>query len=78
MIKHIKKINFEIRNEWKNLFKNKILLGSMIVIMFIPIMYGGFFLGSIWNPYGKTQNMPVAFVNNDKGATLQGKSSNIG
>ena len=78
MIKHIKKINFEIRNEWKNLFKNKILLGSMIVIMFIPIMYGGFFLGSIWNPYGKTQNMPVAFVNNDKGATLQGKSINIG
>lgn len=67
-----------IRAEWRHLFHNKILLLSLIVIMFIPIMYGGFFLGSIWNPYGKTQNMPVAFVNNDKGATLQGQSVNIG
>lgn len=67
-----------IRAEWKHLFRNKILLLSLTVIMFIPIMYGGFFLGSIWNPYGRTQNMPVAFVNDDKGAVLQGQSINVG
>jgi putative membrane protein len=44
----------------------------------IPILYSGFFLGSIWDPYGQTKNLPVAFVNEDKGASLNGKSLNVG
>ena len=64
--------------EWQHLFKNKILLLSMAVISFIPIMYSGFFLGSIWDPYGQVKNLPVAFVNEDKGAQLNGQTVNIG
>ena len=70
--------NKMLRAEWKHLFNNKILLISMAVISFIPILYSGFFLGSIWDPYGQTKNLPVAFVNEDKGASLNGKSLNIG
>ena len=70
--------NKMLRAEWKHLFSNKILLISMAVISFIPILYSGFFLGSIWDPYGQTKNLPVAFVNEDKGASLNGKSLNIG
>lgn len=70
--------NKMLRAEWKHLFDNKILLISMAVISFIPILYSGFFLGSIWDPYGQTKNLPVAFVNEDKGASLNGKSLNIG
>ena len=64
--------------EWRHLFKNKILLVSLAVISFIPIMYSGFFLGSIWDPYGQTKNLPVAFVNEDKGAQLNGQALNVG
>lgn len=70
--------NKMLRAEWKHLFSNKILLISMAVISFIPILYSGFFLGSIWDPYGQTKNLPVAFVNEDKGANLNGKSLNVG
>lgn len=70
--------NKMLRAEWKHLFSNKILLISMAVISFIPILYSGFFLGSIWDPYGQTKNLPVAFVNEDKGANLNGKALNIG
>ena len=67
-----------VRAEWQHLCKNKILLLSMAVISFIPIMYSGFFLGSIWDPYGQVKNLPVAFVNEDKGAQLNGQVLNIG
>ena len=67
-----------VRAEWQHLCKNKILLLSMAVISFIPIMYSGFFLGSIWDPYGQVKNLPVAFVNEDKGAQLNGQTANIG
>ena len=67
-----------VRAEWQHLCKNKILLLSMAVISFIPIMYSGFFLGSIWDPYGQVKNLPVAFVNEDKGAQLNGRTLNIG
>ena len=70
--------NKMLRAEWKHLFNNKILLISMAVISFIPILYSGFFLGSIWDPYGQTKNLPVAFVNEDKGASLNGKVLNVG
>ena len=67
-----------VRAEWQHLCNNKILLLSMAVISFIPIMYSGFFLGSIWDPYGQVKNLPVAFVNEDKGAQLNGQTVNIG
>ena len=65
-------------NEWHHLKTSRILIVSVIVMLFIPIMYGGFFLGSIWDPYGNTKNLPVAVVNNDKGATLKDKKVAVG
>ena len=47
-------------------------------MLFIPILYGGFFLGSIWNPYGSTKNLKVAVVNEDTGAVLDGRAINVG
>lgn len=66
------------KQEWRHLFTNKILLISSIVMLIIPILYGGFFLGSIWDPYGKTQNLPIAVVNEDKSVELQEKTVAIG
>jgi len=66
-------------NEGYHLKTSRILIVSVIVMLFIPtIMYGGFFLGSIWDPYGNTKNLPVAVGNDDKGATLKDKKVAVG
>lgn len=67
-----------LKQEWKQLFSKPLLLGTMIVMMFIPIIYGGFFLGSSWDPYGKTGQLPVAVVNEDLAAAYQGKTFAVG
>ncbi len=67
-----------LKREWKQLFSNPLLLGTMIVMMFIPIIYGGFFLGSSWDPYGKTDQLPVAVVNEDRAAAYEGRTFAVG
>ena len=70
--------NEALRAEWRSIRTHRILLVSIIVMLLIPIMYGGFFLGSIWDPYGNTSHLPVAIVNDDEGAELDGKVLHIG
>ncbi|WP_241433604.1 YhgE/Pip domain-containing protein [Listeria floridensis] len=67
-----------LKNEWKRLAHNKILLISSIVILFIPILYGAFFLKSVWDPYGKTGDLPVAVVNQDEKVDYSGKTLDVG
>ncbi|EKA9007170.1 YhgE/Pip domain-containing protein [Listeria monocytogenes] len=67
-----------VKNEWKKLFKNKILLLSFVVILFIPLLYASFFLKSVWDPYGKTGDLPVAVVNNDKPVDYNGQTMDVG
>ncbi|MBM7643836.1 putative membrane protein [Scopulibacillus daqui] len=57
--------------------KPKILI-AMIGVALIPIIYCGMFLWAFWDPYSNTQDLPVAVVNNDKGAMLAGERVNIG
>lgn len=75
---HLFKNNAALQGEWRNIKKKRILLISSVVMLFIPIMYGGFFLGSIWDPYGNTQHLPVAVVNKDEGTTLNGMKLAVG
>ena len=67
-----------VRAEWANLRHNRMLLISCIALSIIPILYGGFFLGSVWDPYGSTEHLPVAVVNEDQGAVLNGNFVQIG
>jgi putative membrane protein len=55
-----------VKEEWKSLFHNKILMLVMAAILIIPSIYSALFLASMWDPYGSVSNMPVAIVNNDK------------
>lgn len=64
--------------EWRNLFSNKLVLISLIVISLVPLLYNSFFLSSFWDPYGKISDLPVAVINNDTGAIVGGKQVNIG
>ncbi|WP_150265409.1 YhgE/Pip domain-containing protein [Paenibacillus tepidiphilus] len=52
--------------------KNPKVLIPMLVVLFIPVMYSGLFLKAFWDPYGKMNELPVAVVNEDKGADYEG------
>lgn len=67
-----------IRKEWKFIGKNKLILISVLAIIFIPFLYSVFFLKSVWDPYGDTKNLPVAVVNLDKPVEYQGKKLAVG
>ena len=67
-----------IKDEFKFIGKNKLILVSVLVIILIPFLYSIFFLKSVWDPYGDTQNLPVAVVNLDQPVTYQGKKLNVG
>ena len=55
-----------VRQEWKKLFHNRILLLVVIAVIAIPSIYTTLFLGSMWDPYGKADQLPVAVVNKDQ------------
>lgn len=67
-----------VRQEWKNLFKNKILMLVIIAIIAIPTIYTTLFLGSMWDPYGKVDKLPVAVVNNDRPAAYNDSTLAVG
>lgn len=67
-----------IKNEFKFVGKNRLILISTIVMMLIPILYAAFFLKSVWDPYGKTSELPVAVVNNDKSVKYNGETLDVG
>lgn len=64
--------------EFKALIKSPKLWVTMIGIALVPALYNLSFLGSMWDPYGSLDNLPVAVVNKDKTATLNDKKLTIG
>ena len=66
------------KREWSALFKDKKMLISVIGILFIPIMYSGMLIWANWNPYSHLDTLPVAIVNNDVGAELDGEKLQLG
>jgi putative membrane protein len=62
----------------KNLSKNwvaAIIIGGLIVL---PSFYAWFNIKASWDPYGKTDQLPIGVVNEDKGATVRGEEIHVG
>lgn len=56
-------------------FKCAVLILGVIVI---PLLYSYFYLGAFWDPYNRLETVPVAVVNEDKGAQINGETRNLG
>ncbi|GEP83581.1 membrane protein [Staphylococcus piscifermentans] len=65
-------------NEFKLMKNNKMLIVALIAIGLLPLIYVALFVGSIWDPYDKTDNLKISIVNHDKSTTFQGKKLSIG
>lgn len=50
--------------------KGKLPKLALVVLLFIPLIYGALYLWAFWAPTEEMKNLPVALVNDDRGASL--------
>ncbi|MEU8959809.1 YhgE/Pip domain-containing protein [Streptomyces sp. NPDC048518] len=59
--------------ELRRFGRGKLPRAALVALLLLPLLYGALYLWSFWDPYGHLNRIPVALVNDDKGATAQGK-----
>ncbi|MGG4167994.1 YhgE/Pip domain-containing protein [Rossellomorea vietnamensis] len=74
-----------MRNSWriftrdiKNVSRNWVAAFLIGGLMLLPSLYAWFNIGASWDPYSKTDQLPVGIVNEDNGAELRDEKLNIG
>ena len=66
-----------LKREWQKISKNPWMIIILIAIITIPAIYTSVFLGSMWDPYGDADQLPVAVVNHDKKVNYEGSRGRI-
>ncbi|MGX1884278.1 YhgE/Pip family protein [Streptomyces sp. NPDC055287] len=59
--------------ELKRFGRGRLPRAALVALLLLPLLYGALYLWSFWDPYGRLDRIPVALVNDDKGATAGGK-----
>ncbi|WP_406305538.1 YhgE/Pip domain-containing protein [Streptomyces sp. NBC_00885] len=59
--------------ELKRFGRGKLPRAALVAVLLLPLLYGALYLWSFWDPYGQLDKIPVALVNDDRGATASGK-----
>ncbi|PYZ97439.1 hypothetical protein CR205_02240 [Alteribacter lacisalsi] len=67
-----------LKNELKGIFERKKLMVALAGIMLMPLLYGGVLIWSFWDPYGQIDSLPVAVVNDDESAVIDGEEIRAG
>lgn len=60
------------------LFRQPMLVLSVLAIVLVPSLYAVFYISSFWDPYGHLDRLPAALVNADQGTVIGGRSVNLG
>ncbi|MFF4606780.1 YhgE/Pip family protein [Streptomyces sp. NPDC001339] len=64
--------------ELRRFSRGKLPRLGLVALMLIPLLYGALYLFSFWDPYSRLDKIPVALVNEDEGATADGKKIAVG
>ncbi|MFJ4643903.1 YhgE/Pip family protein [Streptomyces bobili] len=59
--------------ELRRFGRGKLPRAALVALLLLPLLYGALYLWSFWDPYGRLDRIPVALVNDDKGATADGR-----
>jgi putative membrane protein len=51
---------------------------AVVAVALLPLLYGALYIWSFWDPYGHFDRLPVAIVDQDRGADVAGKELNAG
>ncbi|AKK08986.1 YhgE/Pip-like protein [Corynebacterium testudinoris] len=63
-------------SELKRFSRGKLPPLALTVIVMLPLLFGGLFVWSYWDPVDRINKMPIALVNSDEGATVDGQQLN--
>ncbi|MEV8591896.1 YhgE/Pip domain-containing protein [Streptomyces sp. NPDC052012] len=64
--------------ELRRFGRGKLPRAALVALLVLPLLYGALYLWSFWDPYDRLDRIPVALVNDDKGATADGKRITAG
>ncbi|PAZ09249.1 hypothetical protein CLM62_47735 [Streptomyces sp. SA15] len=64
--------------ELRRFGRGKLPRAALVALLVLPLLYGALYLWSFWDPYGRLDRVPVALVNDDKGARADGKRITAG
>ncbi|MGP4042696.1 YhgE/Pip family protein [Streptomyces sp. 2A115] len=64
--------------ELRRFGRGKLPRAALASLLLLPLLYGALYLWSFWDPYGRLDRIPVALVNDDKGATAADKKVVMG
>ncbi|MDP4092085.1 MAG: YhgE/Pip domain-containing protein [Bacillota bacterium] len=56
-------------------FRKQIVIAAVIIL---PLVYSFFYLDAFWDPYSRLSELPVALINQDTGAVVNGEQRNLG
>ncbi|MFE4578130.1 YhgE/Pip domain-containing protein, partial [Streptomyces chartreusis] len=56
--------------ELRRFGRGKLPRAALVALLVLPLLYGALYLWSFWDPYGRLDKIPVALVNDDKGAAV--------
>ncbi|WP_067477213.1 YhgE/Pip domain-containing protein [Actinomadura hibisca] len=59
-------------------FRSPMQIAGLLFLLLVPLLYGGIYLWSNWNPYSKISQVPVAVVNEDRPVTVEGRDIDAG
>ncbi|MGG7058798.1 YhgE/Pip family protein [Clostridium tertium] len=74
-MKNIAKV---FKRDLKSIIKNPVAIIIVAGVCVIPALYAWVNIKACWDPYGNTSTIPIAVVNNDKGAEVLGQEINVG
>lgn len=64
--------------ELKQIIRQPKILIPLIAVILAPVLYAGMFLWAFKDPYAKMDQLPVAVVNQDQGAKMDGQQLTLG
>ncbi|WP_128376070.1 YhgE/Pip family protein [Streptomyces cavernae] len=59
--------------ELRRFGRGRLPRAALASLLLLPLLYGALYLWSFWDPYGRLDRIPVALVNEDRGATVSGE-----
>ncbi|GAA2603345.1 YhgE/Pip domain-containing protein [Actinomadura fulvescens] len=59
-------------------FRTPIQRAGLAFLLVVPLLYGGIYLWSNWDPYGRLDRVPVAVVNDDRPVRVEGRTVDAG
>ncbi|WP_431997440.1 YhgE/Pip family protein [Streptomyces fungicidicus] len=64
--------------ELRRFGRGRLPRAALVALLVLPLLYGALYLWSFWDPYGRLDRIPVALVNDDEGATADGRRITAG